>query len=378
MRWLPVAALLALALTPAPAHAQNVACAVPARVEAPAADADLTRLRRFATGEGVRVAVIDTGVAPHPDIAHLRPGRDFVADNALQDCDNHGTAVAGIIAGRTLGIAPEAEIVSVRQTSAHTRGHDTDAGNLQTLTDAIHNALDEGASVLNISVVSCLEPDFASRIDTSGITAALERAEAQGAVVVAAAGNAGPDCEPGFDVFPARFPTVLAVAARADDHTIAEYSLPAELSAPGLVPAALAPGGWAEGTVANDGVRPYAGTSFAAPVVSGTAALLQSRYPGISPAHVRALITASAQPGGGAVDPLGALTQLAPQEVAERPALRVQPMGREANPAVSRLALLIGGATALVAAVVALRAGLSRSPSAPRRGSVPRPPAAGR
>ena len=120
MRWLPVAALLALSLTPSPAHAQEVACAVPARVEAPATDADLTRLRRFATGEGVRVAVIDTGVAPHPDIAHLRPGRDFVADDALQDCDNHGTAVAGIIAGRTLGIAPEAEIVSIRQTSAHT------------------------------------------------------------------------------------------------------------------------------------------------------------------------------------------------------------------------------------------------------------------
>ncbi|MBA1834425.1 S8 family serine peptidase [Corynebacterium sp. zg-915] len=324
----------------------------------------------------MRVAVIDTGVSPHPEIAHLRPGRDFVAADALQDCDNHGTAVAGIIAGRTLGIAPEAEILSVRQTSAHYR--DAEAGNLETLTDAIHNALDEGAGVLNISVVSCLEPAFASRIDASGITAALARAEAQGAVVVAAAGNTGPDCQPGYEVFPARFPTVLAVAARADNHTIAPYSLVAELSAPGVVPAALAPGGWAEGTLGKDGVRPYAGTSFATPVVSGTAALLQSRYPGISPSHVRALITASAQPGGGAVDPLAALTQLSPQEIEPRPPLRVRAVDGDTNPAVSRLGLLGGSALVLVALIATLSSGLSTWRSGRRRESAPRPPAARR
>ena len=208
MRKLTAIALLALSLTPAPAKAQDVACAVPALVDKPAASPATENLREFATGAGVRVAVIDTGVAPHPEIAHLRGGRDFVAADALHDCDNHGTAVAGVIAGRSLGLAPDAEIISVRQTSAHYR--DVDAGNLQTLTDAIHNALDEGASVLNISVVSCLEPGFAARIDTSGITGALHRAEAQGAVVVAAAGNAGPDCEPGFEVFPARFPTAVS------------------------------------------------------------------------------------------------------------------------------------------------------------------------
>ena len=376
MRWLPALAVLALSLTPAPARAQDVACAVPALVEKPHANDDIAQLRRFATGAGVRVAVIDTGVSPHPEIAHLRPGRDFVAADALHDCDNHGTAVAGIIAGRTLGIAPEAEILSVRQTSAHYR--DAQAGNLETLTDAIHNALDEGAGVLNISVVSCLEPAFASRIDASGITAALARAEAQGAVVVAAAGNTGPDCQPGYEVFPARFPTVLAVAARADNHTIAPYSLAAELSAPGVVPAALAPGGWAEGTLGKDGVRPYAGTSFATPVVSGTAALLQSRYPGISPSHVRALITASAQPGGGAVDPLAALTQLSPQEVEPRPALRVRAVHGEANPAVSRLGLLGGSALVLVALVTAVSSGLSTWRSGRRRESAPLLPAARR
>ena len=354
MRKLAAIALLAFSLTPAPASAQDVACAVPALVAKPAALPATEALRKFATGAGVRVAVIDTGVAPHPEITHLRAGRDFVAADALHDCDNHGTAVAGIIAGRTLGIAPDAEIIAIRQTSAHYR--DLDAGNLHTLTDAIHNALDEGASVLNISVVSCLEPGFASRIDTSGITAALHRAEAQGAVVVAAAGNAGPDCEPGFEVFPARFPTVLAVAARADDHTIADYSLPAGLSAPGHVPAALAPGGWAEGTLTKDGVHPYVGTSFATPVVSGTVALLQSRYPGITPEHVRSLIRASAQPGGGAINPLAALTQLTPHELADRPTAQVRAVDAQPSAAVGRLGVLAGVALALAALVVALRA----------------------
>ena len=355
MRKLTAIALFALSLTPVSASAQDVACAVPTLVDKPAASPATENLREFATGAGVRVAVIDTGVAPHPEITHLRGGRDFVAADALHDCDNHGTAVAGVIAGRTLGIAPDAEIISVRQTSAHYR--DVDAGNLQTLTDAIHNALDEGASVLNISVVSCLEPRFASRIDASGITGALHRAEAQGAVVVAAAGNAGPDCEPGFEVFPALFPTVLAVAARANDHTLADYSLPAALSAPGHVPAALAPGGWAEGTLEKDGVRPYAGTSFATPVVSGAVALLQSRYPGITPEHVRSLIDASAQPGGGAIDPLAALTQLTPHELADRPTAQVRAVDKQPNPAVGRLGLLAGAALAMAALVVALRAG---------------------
>lgn len=355
LRFLPAAVLLALHISPAPVSAQDVACAVPALVDTPKAPAELAQLRKFATGAGVRVAVIDTGVAPHPELTRLRPARDFVAADSLQDCDNHGTAVAGIIAGRTLGLAPDAEIIAIRQTSAHYRA---EASNLQTLTDAIHTALDEGASVLNLSVVSCLEPALASRIDASGLTAALHRAEAEGAVVVAAAGNAGPDCEPGFAVFPAQFPTVLAVAARDGDHAIASYSLPAELSGPGAVPVALSPGGWAEGTLVKDGVHPYAGTSFATPVVSGTAALLQSRYPGISPAHVRALITASAQPGGGAVDPLAALTQLAPGEVTERTPLQVRAVDKTTNSAVGRLGLVVGGALALAALLAVLAAAL--------------------
>ena len=82
------------------------------------------RLHSFATGEGVKVAVIDTGVARHDQLRHLSSGADLVAPEDPEphhDCDLHGTVVAGVIAGHDIGIAPRAEIYAVRQTSAHYR-----------------------------------------------------------------------------------------------------------------------------------------------------------------------------------------------------------------------------------------------------------------
>ena len=77
------------------------------------------RLHSFATGEGVKVAVIDTGVATHDQLRHLSGGADLIAPEEPEphrDCDLHGTVVAGIIAGHDIGIAPRAEIYAVRQT----------------------------------------------------------------------------------------------------------------------------------------------------------------------------------------------------------------------------------------------------------------------
>ena len=161
-----------LAHLPAVAQAQDIACAV----AAPAADGsegaydieELAELRRLATGAGVKVAVIDTGVARNPQLDQLAPGADFVTPDDPQpflDCDVHGTVVAGIIAGTQLGVAPDAEILAIRQSSAHYRAprdpgenaaEFAAAGTLETLSHAIHNALDEGARVINMSVVSCL------------------------------------------------------------------------------------------------------------------------------------------------------------------------------------------------------------------------------
>lgn len=381
-RPLPLVLALAPALAPAPpaAHAQELpaaeaTCALPAHEAAadlPAPDPQLAQLRRFATGAGVRVAVIDTGVAPNPELRRLTPGIDLVnpeAPDPFFDCDSHGTVVAGVIAGATRGVAPDAEILSIRQTSMHTRqpGAQGGTGSLLTLADAIHFALDQRARVINVSVVSCLPPQLAGRVDMGAIRAALARAEAEGALVVSAAGNASDTCEPGYTVVPAHEPTVLAVGARDGAHSIAAYSLPVpgpSVSAPGLVEAALASdgSGWASGTAGLAGqtnhkntVQPYLGTSFAAPAVSGAAALLIQRYPHLSPAQVRELIRAAAQPGGAAVDPLAAVAQLPPAAIAPRQPAIGALHTRESGAPARWLRLLAGLALAAVCGAIASR-----------------------
>lgn len=324
-----------LVATP-PVHAQDVACAVPVPADPPAAAADLEQVRTIASGVGVKVAVIDTGVAQHPELNQLIPGNDYVTPDEprpFDDCDAHGTVVAGIIAGTTTGIAPDAEIIAIRQSSAHFRTPPAPvdappdaadipgAGNLDTLARAIHNAIDLGADVINMSVVSCVEPQLAARVDTQDLRLALGRAELDGVVVVAAAGNANHECPPGSTVYPAHFPTVITVGSRADTHTMAEYSLPVpdghvSVSAPGRPQAALSSdgNGFTDGVAGDRGaVQPFEGTSFAAPVVSATVALLRQRYPDATPAQIRTMVDGAAEPSGGAVDTLTALTHLPPE-----------------------------------------------------------------
>ncbi|AGF71566.1 S8 family serine peptidase [Corynebacterium halotolerans] len=323
-----------------PGRQPDIACAVPEPAAAPAGPPPgLAPAHRIATGAGVRVAVVDTGVADHPQLGGVVPGGDLVSPQApepLLDCDGHGTVVAGVIAARDSGIAPDATVISVRQSSAHYRqpatgetnqggaatGATATTGTLAGLAEAVHLALDAGAQVINVSVVSCVPADVAARLDTGPLDEALYRAEADGAVVVAAAGNQSRTCGPGAVVYPAHAPTVLSVAALDRDapHALAGYSMPAGttgsgLAAPGAVPTGLSPdgNGWAAGMRGADRgeVVPFAGTSFAAPVVSGTVALLRERHPQESAAQLRERVRGAAEPGHGVVDPYSALTHLA-------------------------------------------------------------------
>ncbi|WP_277099935.1 S8 family serine peptidase [Corynebacterium riegelii] len=378
-----LAAALAALATPVPAFApvataQDYACAVPAHLPAdmplPAPGPERHALHRFATGAGIRVAVIDTGVAHHPELDQLIAGRDFVdagAPNPFADCDSHGTIVAGIIAGTSRGIAPHAEIISIRQTSAHYRNRAGDAelaeyaGTLETLAAAIHNALDEHARVINISVVSCLPPEVAQLVDMAPINDALMRAEHSGAVVIAAAGNTTEACEQGFSVIPAHSPTVIAVGARATNHALADYSITVPgpfVSADGTVSYALASdgAGWATGTVAGrDRISQYVGTSFAAPRVAGAVALLLQRYPYLSPHQVRELVFAAAEPGDGAIDPLRVISQLPPEVLEEQDPLIITPAAKERSSAPGR-GLIALAAALLLASVTTVARSLRR------------------
>lgn len=351
------------------------AVAIPTEeVPAPtAAQADYrARLHAQATGAGVTVAVIDTGIHPHPQLGQLLPGPDLVdpdEPNPFEDCDAHGTVVAGVIAAADIGVAPDARLVSIRQTSAHYReasgpaaaADEAAAGNLDTLAEAIEAAVDEGAEVINISVVSCLPPGAA--VDTARLDAVLGQAEAAGTVVVAAAGNAGQNCEPGHTVYPTHSETVISVGALSHPQVHADYSIPPPdsglaLAAPGSVPLGLNSDGrgWARAVMAGDGTGPprqFTGTSFAAPTVAGTVALLRELHPHASAADIRGLLAQAAEPAHGGLDPLAAVSALPAAYIVDERELAVAAADDSLHPIARRaqMLLLSLAAAGLVAAL---------------------------
>ena len=165
----------------------------------------ITDAWRWGRGAGQTVAVIDTGVAPHPRLAgRLVDGGDFVGPGGtgIADCDGHGTLVAGIVAAAPdpesgpsgfVGVAPDARVLSIRQSSATVSagGRATPgAGDVVTLARAVLHAVDLGATVVNISEAACLPAAVAPRV-LAPLRAAIRRAVDRDVVVVAAAGNAG-------------------------------------------------------------------------------------------------------------------------------------------------------------------------------------------
>jgi thermitase len=214
-------------------------------------------------GKGVVVAVIDTGVERrHPDLKpNLIAGRDTLNDDSdPSDPQGHGTAVSGIIAAVTnnrtgiAGIAPKAKIMPLRACS----NVGENSCDTQAVADANMYAANEGADVINMSLGGALPwpPE----------EAAILYATARGAVVVASAGNSStPACG-----FPAFNPASLCVGASDGLDGLADFSsygARLDVVAPGV-------GLWTT-------ARPFLymsfdGTSAAAPVVSGVAALLMS------------------------------------------------------------------------------------------------------
>ncbi|MFI1258464.1 type VII secretion-associated serine protease mycosin [Streptomyces netropsis] len=263
-------------------------------------------------GAGVTVAVLDTGVdEEHPDLkGQVLPGEDLIGFGARRGdraWARHGTAMAGIIAGRghgddnadgVLGIAPEAKILPVRviledKDPARPRARTARGG---ALADGIRWAADHGADVINLS----LGDDSDSAHPEPREDAAVRYALSKGAVVVASAGNGG---EHGDHVsYPAAYPGVIAVAA------VDRYGSRAAFSTRRWYAAVSAPG--VDVVIADPDRRYYEGwgTSAAAAFVSGAVALVRAAHPGLSPAQIRGLLTSTARdaPRGGRTDALGA------------------------------------------------------------------------
>jgi membrane-anchored mycosin MYCP len=310
----------------------------------------ITQAHKFATGAGVTVAVIDTGVDASPRVP-AEPGGDFVVPdgNGLSDCDSHGTLTASIIAGRPaltdgfVGVAPDSRLISVRQTSEAFEPKDSQqnnqddpnatpaAGSVRSLARAVVHAANLGANVINISEAACFK--VKKPVDESTLGAALNYAvNIKGAVVIVAAGNVGGDCgqnpppDPAIAsdprgwqgvqtiVTPAWYaPLVLSVGGVGEAGAPSEFSMHGPwvgVSAAAENIVALGPSGEpVDALSGKEGPVPIAGTSFAAAYVSGVAALIRQKFPDLTPAQLINRITASARhPGGGVNDEEGAGT----------------------------------------------------------------------
>ncbi|ASW53236.1 type VII secretion-associated serine protease mycosin [Plantactinospora sp. KBS50] len=333
------------------------------------------RLAALATGRGVTVAVIDSGVdATYPQLAgRVLAGTDFLdpGGDGRRDCVGHGTAVASIVAAAprpgsaVRGLAPDVRILPVRvseqqMVDGRTSGR---AGTPDQFAQAIRWSVQHHADVLNLSVVLYR--------DDPAVRQAVRYALAHDVVVVAAVGNLHEEGDPRS--YPAAYPGVIGVGSIGPDGRRSSFSQvgpDVDVAAPGAeVTAAAGP----------HGAGPHDGTSYAAPFVSATAALVRQYRPTLNAVQVGERILAGTDPapeagagyGAGVLDPERAMTERPGAPAAARPDVPVPAPDHDAarhsarRAAAHRAALLVAsvavlGALLSVAAAAVLPRGRRR------------------
>ncbi|MFE3830371.1 S8 family serine peptidase [Streptomyces sp. NPDC059092] len=256
------------------------------------------------TGEGVKIAVLDTGVdETHPDLAGVEIAqRNFSDEDTPEDRHGHGTHVASIAAGSGAksggtykGVAPGAKILDAKVLEGFGGGYES------SIIAGMQWAADQGADIANMSL------SLGDTAETDPMEEAVERlSEETGILFVAAAGNSGPDPETVGS--PGSTQAALTVGAVDRDDRIASFSstgptadgsLKPDITAPGVnIVAARSATGWM-GKPAADGYVSASGTSMAAPHVAGSAAIVAQRHPDWSGARIKQALTSSAKSGAG-------------------------------------------------------------------------------
>ncbi|MCY1649951.1 MULTISPECIES: S8 family peptidase [Streptomyces] len=229
------------------------------------------------TGEGVTAYILDTGIeSAHSEFGgRVGAGYDAIGDGRDgEDCNGHGTHVAGTVAGATYGVAPAASLVPVRVLDCE--GSGTWAGIIAGLDWIAQNA--EQPAVVNAS----LGGPASSAVDD-----AFDALAAEGTLPVVAAGNEDQDA---CDVSPARADGVLAVGASDNQDrqaTFSNWGTCVWLYAPGVDIVSAKLGG---------GSTTLSGTSMASPHVAGAAALYKEQHPDASPQDVADALATEATP----------------------------------------------------------------------------------
>lgn len=263
----------------------------------PDADVDAVEAWTVTTGGGTKVAIVDSGVASdNPDIAPKVVARaNFSGTATGEDNYGHGTHVAGIVAAtadNTIGVAgvcPGCTILDAKVLN------DSGSGSSSAIANGINWAVNNGAKVINMSL--------GQRVSSRTLEAAVNNAWNAGAVIVAAAGNAGTQAK----IYPGAYPNVIAVAATDNNDAKASFSTYGnwvDVAAPGVNVYSTFPNhpfvlGTQNGR--SQGYDVASGTSMASPIVAGAAALAWSSHTGATNTSVRANVESTADkiPGTG-------------------------------------------------------------------------------
>lgn len=279
---------------------------------------------RGLTGKGVAIAVIDTGVAPHPDYNGRISSFVDLVNNRPDPYDDrgHGSHVAGICVGngaasqgKYAGAAPEASLVAIKVFDHE--GNTNSSLIIKALQYAVQNKERLGIRVVNISIGA---PAQMSAQDDP-VVQAVEAATRAGLLVVCASGNRGPWPET-IDT-PGIAPSALTVGASNDmktpelsDDRVSRFSGSGPTPKDGLMkPDLVAPGENITSCGTHGDYVELSGTSMASPLVSGIAALLYQGHPDVPPAKMKANLKGTAQKirhyieevqGKGVIQPLRA------------------------------------------------------------------------
>jgi minor extracellular protease Epr len=247
-----------------------------------------------ATGEGITIAILDTGVDIHnPNLYNsIVQGYNAITKTSgydvIDDDNGHGSAIAGIIAAEKkklglTGVAYGAKIMPVKVLNEKGQGADKD------IADGIRWAADHGANIINLS--------FGASQQEKVLDEALEYAAQKGCLIIAAAGNRYTKytSEAEYDqpniLYPAAHPAVMAITATDINDELCPFSSAgprAELAVPGkeLFSYDL----WQK----NDKSKILSGTSYSTAFASAAAALLWSSYPTLKAAEIREVLTMTA------------------------------------------------------------------------------------
>ncbi len=222
---------------------------------------ELPKAWAFSMGEGVTIAVLDTGAdLDHPDLnENLLPGRNFVTPSAAPEDDNgHGSHVTGILVAENndigvVGVCPRAKVLPVKVLDK--KGN----GNLISVAEGIRWAADQGVDLITMSLGSPMK--------VQQVRKAIQYAASKNVVTFCAAGNAGNTKE---IFYPANYPESISIGAVDENFTRASFSNT------GSNLDFMAPGVDIFSTVPDDWYATLSGTSMACPFAVGVAALMLS------------------------------------------------------------------------------------------------------